>query len=117
MTLLGKEVKEEADAHVWFMDRVRRYKRWMKRRFDEVSNDKSKHCPPPHPPHAHTHIHIHLPPLLPIIDRFVVLIHQAHIPLLSDAVEAETAGDDQTSSKEDLLPVDPVDDSPAPTYI
>ena len=70
--------------------------------------------PPPPPPPPHTHTHIHVPPPLPIIN-FVVLIHQARIPLLSDAVEAETAGDDQTSSKEDLLPVDPVDDSPAPT--
>ena len=48
--------------------------------------------------------------------NFVVLLHQAHIPLLSDAVEAETAGDDKTSSTEELVPVDPVDDSPAPTY-
>ena len=66
----------------------------------------------------HTHLR-HLPPPLPtiILINFVVLIHQAHIPLLSDAVEAETAGDDQASSKEDLDPKDPVDDSPTPTYI
>lgn len=54
----------------------------------------------------------------PLINSAIILIQQTHIPLLFDAIEAETAaGDNETSSKEDLIPVDPVDDSPAPTYI
>jgi hypothetical protein len=36
MTLLGREVKEETDAHLWFMVRVQRYRRWIKKRLDEV---------------------------------------------------------------------------------
>ena len=38
MTALGREVKEDTDAHLWFMNRVQRYKRWIKKRLDEVSN-------------------------------------------------------------------------------
>ena len=37
MSALGKEAKEETDAHLWFIDRVQRYKRWMKKKLDEVS--------------------------------------------------------------------------------
>ena len=40
MSLLGRKAKEETDAHIWFMERVQRYKRWMKKKLDEVSDAK-----------------------------------------------------------------------------